>query len=175
MHFRSPKISQGSGNLQDWKKIETGISGKTDHTFFKIEFYSNSIVRVHITQQESFSDFSYAVVASATQLPIEVRESSVSINLKTSLLEVVISKQPFHIAFKNASGKIMNEDDPSFGTWWNGEQVSTYKKLQEGERFIGLGEKTGPLDKRGRGYVNWNTDKFAYGTDDDPLYSSIPF
>jgi alpha-glucosidase len=175
MHFRSPKVSRGSGNLQDWKKIATGITGKTDHSFFKIEFYSGNIVRVHLTQQETFSDFSYAVIAVATPLPFEVNDSSDYLSLKTSSTEIIISKKPFHITFKNAAGKVINQDEPSFGTWWNGEQVSSYKKLQEGERFIGLGEKTGPLDKRGRGYVNWNTDKFAYGTDDDPLYSSIPF
>jgi alpha-glucosidase len=40
----------------------------------------------------------------------------------------------------------------SLGTRWNGGQVATaYKKLQEGERFIGLGEKNGPLDRKGRG------------------------
>ena len=50
-----------------------------------------------------------------------------------------------------------------------------WKKLQEGERFIGLGEKTGPLDRKGAGYQNWNTDSFGYGTGADPLYSTIPF
>jgi hypothetical protein len=58
---------------------------------------------------------------------------------------------------------------------WIGEEVCTYKKLQEGERFIGLGEKTGNLDRRGEGYTNWNTDYFGYPANGDPLYSSIPF
>lgn len=175
MSRTSSRLSHASGNLQEWKKVATGITGKTDHSNFKIEFYSASIVRVHITQQDSFNDFSYAVIASAQDQSIDIQESADSIILKTDSVAVEISKKPFHVSFKNASGKILNEDDPSFGTRWNGEQVSTYKKIQEGERFIGLGEKTGPLDKKGRGYVNWNTDKFAYGTDDDPLYSSIPF
>ena len=175
MSSTSSRLSKSSGNLQEWKKIATGITGKTDHSFFKIEFYSDRIVRVHITQQDSFNDFSYAVIASAKEETIDIHESTNSISLKTAFIEVAISKKPFHVSFKNTAGKILNEDDPSFGTRWIGEQVSTYKKLQEGERFIGLGEKNGPLDKKGRGYVNWNTDKFAYGTDDDPLYSSIPF
>jgi alpha-glucosidase len=69
----------------------------------------------------------------------------------------------------------INEDDSAFGTSWNGEQVTTYKKLQEGERFIGLGEKTGPLNRRGNGYMNWNTDNFGYSTSADPLYCTTPF
>src|SRR5690606_7359988 len=71
--------------------------------------------------------------------------------------------------------KSVNEDDPALATSWIGEQVTTYKKLQEGERFIGLGEKTGPLDRRGFGYTNWNTDNFGYSPGADPLYCSTPF
>jgi alpha-glucosidase len=72
-------------------------------------------------------------------------------------------------------GEVLNEDDGSFGTSWIGDEVTTYKRLQKGERFIGLGEKTGNLDRRGTAYTNWNTDKFAYSADQDPLYMSIPF
>jgi alpha-glucosidase len=44
-----------------------------------------------------------------------------------------------------------------------------------GERFYGFGEKTGPLDKRGRKMVFWNSDTPGYPVDMDPLYQSIPF
>src|SRR3546814_7413795 len=77
--------------------------------------------------------------------------------------------------FQNAGGQTINQDETGFGTSWIGDQVTTYKKLQEGERFIGLGEKTGPLDRRGFGYTNWNTDNFGYTSGSDPLYCSIPF
>jgi alpha-glucosidase len=33
-----------------------------------------------------------------------------------------------------------------------GEKVSTYKKLQDGERFVGLGEVLGNLDKTWYGF-----------------------
>jgi alpha-glucosidase len=86
-----------------------------------------------------------------------------------------VTKNPVRFSLKNIHHQLVNEDDSAFGTSWNGEQVTTYKKLQEGERFIGLGEKTGPLDRRGSGYQNWNTDSFGYGSGADPLYCSIPF
>lgn len=167
--------SQSPGNIVEWEKDSTGISGKTTNYQFKLGFYSESIVRVHITKQKSFSDFSYAVVSSPQQVNVKINESENTIVLQSSQLNVVVSKQPFHITFKNKEGKVINEDDSAFSTSWNGEQVTTYKKLQPNERFIGLGEKTGPLDKRGRGYVNWNTDNFGYGPDSDPLYVSVPF
>ena len=94
---------------------------------------------------------------------------------RTESLILTITKTPVRFSFKTIDHQLINEDDHAFGTSWNGEQVTTYKKLQEGERFVGLGEKTGPLDRRGQGYQNWNTDSYAYNTGTDPLYSSIPF
>jgi alpha-glucosidase len=168
-------LSKSTGDIIHWEKTPTGIFGKTPSSSFRIDFYSESITRVHITQQDSFHNFSYAVVATPEAVSFEIVDSDNEINLRTNALHVVIHKHPLHIAFKNASGELLNEDDAAFGTRWNGEQVTAYKKLQEGERFIGLGEKNGPLDRKGRGYINWNTDNYAYSPDADPLYCTIPF
>ena len=97
-----------------------------------------------------------------------------NIVLKTASLVLTITKYPVRFSFYTHHDQLINEDDV-FGTSWNGEQVTTYKKLQDGERFIGLGEKTGPLDRRGHGYENYNTDNFAYSPNADPLYCTIPF
>lgn len=163
------------GNIREWKRTPVGVTGETDSFKFRIEFYLDTVARVHITQRDEFDNASYSVIASADYQSFEVVESDQNLTLKTGSLEVVISRQPFHISFKDSASQLLNEDDPVFGVRWNGEQVTAYKKLQEGERFIGLGEKTGPLDRKGRGYINWNTDNFAYGPDADPLYASVPF
>jgi alpha-glucosidase len=168
-------LSKSIGDILHWEKTPTGILGKTTSSSFQVELYSESIARIHITQQNSFHNFSYAVVATPEEVAFEIVDSDNEIILQTNALQVVIHKHPFHIAFKNASGELLNEDDATFGTRWNGEQVTAYKKLQDGERFIGLGEKNGPLDRKGRGYINWNTDNYAYSPDADPLYCTIPF
>jgi alpha-glucosidase len=54
------------------------------------------------------------------------------------------------------------------------------RETPAGERFFGFGEKTGPLDKRGRAMTFWNTDAYVdaskgYPPGADPLYQSIPF
>jgi alpha-glucosidase len=41
--------------------------------------------------------------------------------------------------------------------------------------YFGLGDKTGPLDRRDGSFTLWNSDHFAYGPASDPLYKSIPF
>ncbi|MBB6099389.1 alpha-glucosidase [Deinobacterium chartae] len=45
----------------------------------------------------------------------------------------------------------------------------------EDEAYLGLGEKVGPLDKRGMSFTFWNTDVVPHQPDTDPLYQSIPF
>lgn len=43
------------------------------------------------------------------------------------------------------------------------------------DRFYGLGERSGFLDKRGRSYLMWNTDEPFHHELRDPLYQSVPF
>jgi alpha-glucosidase len=61
------------------------------------------------------------------------------------------------------------------GMGWDGNEVRCWKTIAPDEKFFGLGEKTGNLDKRGREYVMWNSDTPGYTNDTDPLYQSIPF
>jgi len=167
---RSKSISK----LESWKKETHGISGNTSVGNFRVQLYADHIARISATQQDTFEDFSYAVVASPSSSPTIVEQQDV-IEIKTPSFVLRVTKNPVRFSFYTLDGQPINEEDQAFGTSWNGEQVTNYKKLQEGERFIGLGEKTGPLDRKGQGYQNWNTDSFGYGTGSDPLYVSIPF
>ncbi|MBF2052400.1 MAG: alpha-glucosidase [Candidatus Sericytochromatia bacterium] len=47
--------------------------------------------------------------------------------------------------------------------------------LEPEDRFYGLGERTGFLNKRGRRWHNWTTDEFFHGPKTDPLYQAHPF
>ncbi len=167
--------SKSLGFLSKSIEHESGIRGNTNHGNFKVTFYTESIVKISISESESFDDFSYATVLQPKKIPsLIITEADDHITLRSDKLIVKVSKSPVRFTFLTINHQLLNEDE-TFGTSWIGEQVTTYKKIQEGERFIGLGEKTGGLDRRGSGYQNWNTDAFAYGTSQDPLYCSIPF
>jgi alpha-glucosidase len=167
--------SQSLGKLLRSNDHASGLSGETAAEKFNVQFYDDGIVRISITKAHAFEDFSYAVIAQPRSSSFTREETDKEIILKTSRFILKITKDPVRFSFLTLLDEVINEDDPAFGTAWSGEQVTTYKKLQEGERFIGLGEKTGHLDRRGAGYVNWNTDNFGYGSGADPLYCSIPF
>lgn len=169
------RLNQHSGNVQDWQREPHGVSGSAEHSRFRVTAYGASIIRVQLTRENTFEDFSYSVIAEPSQLDIKVTDTPEGVRMVTPKLIVTVRKHPLCVQFHNLQGQVINEDDEAFGTSWIGEQVTTYKKLQKGERFIGLGEKTGPLDRRGFGYTNWNTDNFGYTAGSDPLYSSTPF
>jgi len=168
-------LSKSLGNLTKWTIQPHGLSGETDLGRFNVEVYNHHIVRIRVTQEAFFENFSYAVIATPLPASCSIDEQTNAIEVRTEALLLTITRSPVRFIFKTPDQRIINEDDPSFGTSWNGEQVTTYKKLQDGERFVGLGEKTGPVDRKGSGYQNWNTDSYAYGPATDPLYSSIPF
>jgi alpha-glucosidase len=163
------------GTINSFERHDHGVSCKTQSEVLKLSFYNENIVRVSISEHDDPEDFSYAVVASPQQVTMHVADAESILEIRSSKVIVQIHKDPVSIKFLTHKSEIINEDDEAFATSWNGEHVTTYKKLQNGERFIGLGEKTGPLDRRGSGYVNWNTDAFAYGSGSDPLYSTLPF
>ncbi len=169
------KLNQSLGSLQSFSQSAQGIHGITDNGQFKVVVYSDAIIRVHITQHDTFDDFTYTVVAEPKETQFDITADEEQIRISTALTNLHIQKSPVRFRFLTKEGDIINEDEPSFGTSWIGTEVTTYKKMQEGERFIGLGEKTGPLDRKGNGYTHWNTDYFAYPTNGDPIYSSIPF
>ena len=86
-------------------------------------------------------------------------------NLAVSILDnngktILCDAQPVEFKNDDSSGDI------GFRVW---------KKMPQDEHYFGLGEKAGPLDRRGGAFVQWNTDASHYEEGTDPLYDSIPF
>ena len=163
------------GKLESLEYIENGIRGITSYGQFRILIMDHSIFRISVTNYSDFDDFTYTVVGAPKVVDFKVEENEDSIVISTGMITLHVSREPVRFKFCDAHGRTVNEDDEAFGTSWIGPEVTSYKKLQDGERFVGLGEKTGDLDRRGQGFLNWNTDNFAYGLETDPLYCSLPF
>jgi alpha-glucosidase len=93
--------------------------------------------------------------------------------IRTSEIEVHIQLSPFLVSFYDLGGKPIVEDARDAA--WDGERVRAWKSMPADEHYYGLGEKTGPLDKRGRSFVNWNSDPAGYDALTDPMYQTVPF
>ncbi len=165
-------IPLGAFKSQKTAGQELQIQG--DNGFLTVKVYSPNIIRIQVSKELPGVDFSYAVIGSPQVVKTNIKEEGNNIILTTDSLKLIITKDKLHVSFFNNAGELINGDD-EFGTMFTGNEISVYKKLFPKERFIGLGEKTGDLDRRGNGYVNWNTDVFGYGPGTDPMYVSIPF
>ena len=163
------------GDVLSWYQKPNGIYGNTTEANFEITVYKEDTVRVQVSRESKYSANPYSVISAPFEIDFNISEENGKIWIKTSKIYLSINLNPFYLTFLTPSGEIINQDDPAFAISWLGTEVSNYKKVQPKERFIGLGEKTGHLDRADRAYTNWNTDYFAYGVGDDPLYMSIPF
>ncbi|MCR8558097.1 DUF4968 domain-containing protein [Mucilaginibacter sp. BJC16-A38] len=163
------------GNVETVTINDHNIVFKTTNAYGRIEVYSPSVIRVRLDKKPLGRDFSYAVIGEPGKGKANITQNEETIILITDSLKAVITKKPFSVAYYTAGGELINQDEQGLGTSWAGDAVTTYKKLQPNEHFIGLGEKTGNLDRAGNGYTNWNSDVYGYRVDQDPLYSTIPF
>ncbi len=164
-----------TGNIKSIKIEPQKLSLTTDAAIVEILVYSPTIIRIRMDKHLLRKDLSYAVVAEPLQTKTSIVQTDNNITITTDSLKAIVTKKPYSISFYNNEGVIINEDEKGLSTSWIGEEVTTYKKMQEGERFIGLGEKTGDLDRKGSGYTNWNTDAYGYKSNEDPLYATVPF
>ncbi len=173
--FAQGRTSVQLGNLKKVVTDENSIVLITNEAQVKLMMYGAEIIRVRVTKEKPASDFSYAVIGKPGGKLSKLSENSEQIVFTTGKIIVMINKMPVRLRFTDSSGRVISEDDPNLGISWMGNAITNYRKLFADERFIGLGEKTGGLNRRGSAYVNWNSDVPAYALDKDPLYATIPF
>lgn len=173
-------IQQDIGKITNWKKQADGIEGKAERAYFSIKVYNQHIIRVRVSKNAPMRDFSYLLSPglrpAATDFSIVETENTILIS--TACMVAEIEKLPaFRIIFKTLTGEIINEDrgGEGFGYSFNGNRTNLYKKLQPGERFTGLGEVLGNLDKRRASFTLNNTDTYKYGDPRLPMYTNVPF
>ncbi len=162
------------GKVIHWEATPTGVTGQSETGHFSLSIYRDEIIRVQVSRFDEFESNPYSVIQEAEDSDFSFEKFDTHLLLQTFKIKVKIHLDEFRLQFFDRNDQLINSDDP-LAVSWIGTEVSAYKEVQEGERFLGLGEKTGNLDRSGRAYTNWNTDYFAYGVGDDPLYMSIPF
>ncbi|MDR0725029.1 MAG: glycoside hydrolase family 31 protein [Prevotellaceae bacterium] len=164
-----------AGNILSCNVSETGIVAHCENADVQISVYSPDIVRIDVSFERIFEPFSYAVEATPQANLHKLFDNNDFIEIRTDNFNVIINKYPFAVTFETPKGETINSDEPGLYNSLVENRVTAYKTLQKGERFIGLGEKKGGLDKRSHAYTNLNTDCFGYGIESDPLYTTFPF
>lgn len=143
----------------------------------RLTLADTGIVRVQIGEDGHIKDIpSYAVnYPGNALLNWEIEDTPGALELTLPGGHVTVQKFPLRLRFLDEESTLIAADAPAFGHAWDGKEVHVWKTLHENERFYGLGEKTGGLNKRGFQWVMWNSDKPGYHDGEDPLHVSIPF
>ncbi|MBK6765052.1 MAG: DUF4968 domain-containing protein [bacterium] len=150
-----------------------------DGVTLEVKFITSDIVRITLVRPEDpeplLTDALLADSLLLRDVELTSEETSSAVLIKSDRLTVAVDHDSLHVIFINAFGRALLADDPAMAYGFDGNEVRTWKQLAPGEKFFGLGEKGGGLDKRGRELVLWNSDIPGYLDSTDPLYQSIPF
>jgi len=175
-----------STGLADWQTIGnlTPAGSEGNRVTFRnsqatvvVTVLAPDLIRVRMVRGTSLApDHSYAVAKTDwPDVPIELSGDGETRTIRTPDLEVRAHLSPFRLAFYDRKGILIAKDADTRGMGWDGPQVRSWKWMPEDEHYFGLGEKSTPLDKRGRTYVMWNTDPAGFDASSEPLYQSVPF
>ncbi len=180
---RGAPLDVGDANLIDGR----GVLVECGAVSLEASMHDRGVARLrYVPAGESApARASYAVISPpADGLAVAVGADATTARVCTDELLIEIDRASCKARVLDAAGAPISDDPEDGGFAMGGELGDGSRKLvrtiAEGERFYGFGERTGPLDKRGRTMTFWNTDAYVpehggYPPDADPLYQSIPF
>ena len=111
----------------------------------------------------------------ARSVPVVVNQNDKGVEFKTAAIAVRIERSPLRITVSDLAGHVISADIPNGALDGAGSGFMLHKELAPKEHIFGLGDKTGPLDRRGQAFTLWNTDAYRFQESTDPIYKSIPF
>jgi alpha-glucosidase len=174
---------QHIGKVERVEKFQDGLQDGVELTAgaakVRVTQVYNGVIRVRVAPNGHFSkDFSWALVETAgdkRKARAQIQDGQSEVKMTAGNVIAIITKSPLLIQFTDASGNVLLADEPSLPMAWNGKRVHTWKKMPPDENYYGLGDKAGPMNRRGRAFTNWNTDEYGWQESSDPLYKTIPF
>jgi alpha-glucosidase len=120
-------------------------------------------------------DASWAVAPEVrhSSVVVEREDTAQMIGFRTRALHISISRNDLRLIIRDEQGKIVQEDAAPLR--FEASAFRVVKSMPADEHYFGLGDKTGPLDRRNHAFTMWNTDAYRFQESTDPIYKSIPF
>ena len=150
-----------------------------DHAGIRMEISAPraDIIRVRAGQTSLPEDASWAVATDlrAKVTPLEVSEAGSMVELRTAALVVRVDPQTLAVTITDKNGHTVLADAKGTALIFENGGFRLRKQMPDDAHYFGLGDKTGPLDRREQAFTLWNTDQYGFGTGTDPLYKALPF
>jgi len=167
---------QHLGTVQRVEKLKDGVELTAGRAKVRITAFNDGIVRVRVAPQGNFpKDFSWAVIEALQPPAVKIDDSKTEVRIVAARTTVVVRKTPLLIRFADAGGNILLADEPSLPMAFDAQRIRVWKKMPPDENYYGLGDKTGPMNRRNRAFTMWNSDVFGWGESTDPMYKAITF
>jgi alpha-glucosidase len=166
------------GNSSVSKILPNGIEVHRGAFFLQVSALRDDVLRVRASSNDKLAeDASWAVAPEIRKrTAVAVAENSEkSVGFRTNTLRVTIDRATLRMSIADLQGDVLQEDAAGWPVEFHGDVFRVYKKLPKDEHYFGLGDKAGPLDRRGQSFKLWNTDSFGFQEATDPIYKSIPF
>ena len=169
-----PSAEHGSGG--PITILSNGMEVRSGELHERITALRQDVLRIRVWRGSQVpEDASWAVPASVRHASCAVTPVNAAdrYGFRTPALEVEMDPATLELTVRDAAGNVLQKDDRPIG--WDGDGFRIYKTMPLDEHYFGLGDKTGPLDRRNEAFALWNTDAYRFQESTDPLYKSIPY
>ena len=156
--------------------LPNGIEVQAGDVRLKVVALRDDVLRVTYARGSAFpEDASWAVLSTSRQssVPVSINTDTDHFGFRTHALIVEVEKKTLRLTVLDPAGNVLEEDARPIR--FDGDAFRIYKKMPLDEHYFGLGDKTGPLDRRDEAFTLWNTDAYRFQESTDPIYKSIPY
>lgn len=156
--------------------LANGVELHDAQLVVKIVALRDDVLRLRAGRIDAFpEDASWAVLPEARTSTAAVTQdtNATTAGFHTANLHVEVSRATGLLTVRDAAGKVILQQAEPIAFLQNGFRMT--HAMPADEHYFGLGDKTGPLDRRGHAFTMWNTDAYRFQESTDPLYKSIPF
>ena len=160
------------------KHLGNGIEVHTAGAVMQITALREDVLRVRVGRDGRLpEDASWAVLAEArsNSVPVTAEDDPDVLGFHTTELRVKIERATMRLRITDLNGATVQEDAADRPIEFHGSAFRVYKAMPPEEHYFGLGDRPGPLDRRGHAYSFWNTDSYGFQESTDPIYKSVPF
>jgi alpha-glucosidase len=165
------RAPQTAPDIAHVNQLPNGIQISGHGVTMRVTALREDVLRVRASRSGVFTeDESWAVLAKARAASVPVTPESTGFRTKALRVSFDSSMQ---LTVSDLAGHVLQQDDRPLA--YHGSSFRLYKTMAPAEHFFGLGDKVGPLDRRGQAFTDWNTDAFGWQESTDPIYKSIPF
>jgi alpha-glucosidase len=156
--------------------LPNGIEIQLGNLREQVTALRDDVLRIRIAQGSALpEDASWAVLPDARHSSVAVTSETTGdhVGFHTHALIVTLDKQSLEMTVRDLAGNILQQD--ARPVRFDGDTFQISKSMPIDEHYFGLGDKTGPLDRRNEAFTLWNTDSYRFQESTDPLYKSIPY